>query len=1045
MHLDQVYFPVDAYAQTIQLNAFGYEKTIKIYDGNGLETQGLTLVHDDYAGWDIVELRKGCDDGWDSVGQYCVLFVVKAKNFTDAQAHCHEARASLVDDMNDSKHQFLASVAHGFNFWIGLYNNRTTYLWDRPDGIAPLPLTQDKQYWKGGGNAPPYDESAACVYWNDAVNDGNTWTTGNCANKLPFLCQKHQYDEDHLPNVIGDDDLSAGKWSLSISVNPKAGQPPICSVSVQVQSSLQLVAGFTTDVSSDYPYIDPIADSSTNRIISYLHSADNEHRTPILTHSLLFDAYNGTFYNAATYEIRAGCSFPWVSQTFKCPNSQNAANEFMIAHIGEDEFGNLFQRMTLAHCNKADLSCGNGGIRYNGSCVCTEYWTGRFCTVPICVNGGTRSGSDTRCLCPKGYTGPNCQFEECTARKPMTFSMDAKTFVLVAEVTKQSLDAINGLVAQLTTIVTNATVDHPNWFANYVLVTFDSTGTTSKASFSSIQALVMSLNSAANRATDSGKCALPLYQPIQDALKQSVAYPNSEVFVITTAAPNGDANRQGAIELMSDLQAHMNYLYVTTNACTPDYTALSAAAATAYASGGSVAFIDSASLNQYLTAFLPTLYGTSALHNPTYSTQFMCDRDSDWYVQIDKNTSSIFVAVTSQFGSLGVVNPLTQDMAASVLFNVGNTKLYEIDTNGLPGIYTLSLRSPGACYVHVYSYGGAKVYTEFSITTANDPLGSHIDGQQPHPAVGARNIATFHLEGRRGQEGYLQYVAVYNPDTGMLVMRSELYLRGMCTFEYYSDPFMCQTESLIFLIHGVDEFNQPFRRMEQYFCVDHDHKVTTVAYSTTAPPSATPPGTPAVHRFDIVFFVDVSQEAKDRLGDMNTFIASLMSSYDVSQQNARVALVAVGSPAIGAIATANLDSISSQQILFNYLNELATYSDFDNTGQALAQAFHIAVNNDFMHSGYRSDLKNHVIVYVTATTKFDDQPQDIADKIRKAGSYGIITVGYGPLATDANALQSISGGAACSFTANDSLGLLTQVAAIRQLIDNADANNGKYC
>ncbi|KAK6039933.1 hypothetical protein COOONC_22561 [Cooperia oncophora] len=83
------------------------------------------------------------------------------------------------------------------------------------------------------------------------------------------------------------------------------------------------------------------------------------------------------------------------------------------------------------------------------------------------------STSESLCICPRGYTGPNCQFEECTRRSPVTFSANAKTFVLVAEVTKQSLDAVNGLIAQLSSIVKGAIADHPSWFVNYVLVTFD--------------------------------------------------------------------------------------------------------------------------------------------------------------------------------------------------------------------------------------------------------------------------------------------------------------------------------------------------------------------------------------------------------------------------------------------------------------------------------------------------------------------------------------------------------------------------------------------
>ncbi|KIH51581.1 hypothetical protein ANCDUO_18332, partial [Ancylostoma duodenale] len=111
-----------------------------------------------------------------------------------------------------------------------------------------------------------------------------------------------------------------------------------------------------------------------NRLVTYVHSLDNEHRTPVLTHALINDAYNATFYNAVTYGARAGCSYSWASQTFSCPNGASDMNELTITHIGEDVFGNLFQRVTTAHCSKEVITC-NGGVRWQGQCICTEYWT----------------------------------------------------------------------------------------------------------------------------------------------------------------------------------------------------------------------------------------------------------------------------------------------------------------------------------------------------------------------------------------------------------------------------------------------------------------------------------------------------------------------------------------------------------------------------------------------------------------------------------------------------------------------------------------------
>lgn len=69
---------------------------------------------------------------------------------------------------------------------------------------------------------------------------------------------------------------------------------------------------------------------------------------------------------------------------------------------------------------------------------------------------------------------------------------------------------------------------------------------------------------------------------------------------------------------------------------------------------------------------------------------------------------------------------------------------------------------------------------------------------------------------------------------------------------------------------------------------------------------------------------------------MNNFVASVMSGYDVSQQNARVALIVVGSTTLGSITAANLDTIDSQSNLLKYLMVVSQFTDYDNAGQAIA-------------------------------------------------------------------------------------------------------------
>ncbi|PIO64507.1 von Willebrand factor type A domain protein, partial [Teladorsagia circumcincta] len=210
----------------------------------------------------------------------------------------------------------------------------------------------------------------------------------------------------------------------------------------------------------------------------------------------------------------------------------------------------------------------------------------------------------------------------------------------------------------------------------------------------------------------------------------------------------------------------------------------------------------------------------------------------------------------------------------------------------------------------------------------------------------------------------------------------------------------------------------------------------TTTFPTLEPTMTTTPS--EVLRFDILFLVDVSKEAKDRLDDMNNFVKTVMSAYDVSLQSVRVGLIAVGSGETGPTTVASFRSIQTYEGLLEYLKAMRGHADFKHDGQAIEEALTTAVLKNFMNAGYRTSLKNHLIVYVTATTKFDDEPRRIAGEILTNGTYGIITVGYGPQVTDKAALQAISGGAACSFTANDITGLMNQVNSVKLLILEAE-------
>ncbi|EGT30496.1 hypothetical protein CAEBREN_17994 [Caenorhabditis brenneri] len=1075
------YFPVDAYTQTIQIGTFGYGTNIQVYTGDGVLAEALELFYDDFTGQSVYEVRKACPDGWDPNGQYCMKFVSANDDILpmpQARAFCASAGGYLVDDVSEDKHNFLISAAHRTQFWIGLFRNTDDgqFYWDRGLGNDPSLLNQPQTYW--GVNQPSADPVDQCVYFDGQQGDNTkVWITDSCSTPRPFACQRHRYDADHRPNEIGDDDLPAGHWYAFLKSNPSATQSPSCYMDIRVQSSLQIVTGYTTNIGSDMPQPDPIQDSPSNRLITYVHSKDNENRVPILTDAYLWDAYNGTFYNGLKYQARFACQYAWVSQDFPCPNGDNQANEFGVLHVGEDEFGNTFQRLTYGHCSRAEISCGNGGIRQNGVCVCTDYWTGSRCTVPICVNGGTRNADQATCNCTDGYTGQNCQFELCYTNSQELFSNDRKTMLLVVETTRQNSATVTQLIANLKAIVTSATSSAPLWFTNFGLVTFDTTGRTfEKFDYANIDALITDLTTQSNAISTDGACSLPYLGVLAHLLEHDdlIAKPNSEIFLVTAAGPSDLASYVETMDNLFNTQVHLHYV-VSKSASCPTFDGLNNVQDMTwlgYGSSGNILFTDSDNIVNLLNNYLPTLYGASVLQDPTGNTGYDCsDGSLPWFVPVDINTTYIYVTTSAEFGSLSIKDPLGLSHNVAPIYNVQNQKLYQIEVARLGGIWTLQLvNPPGLCLAHVYSTGGAKVYTKFALPNPTggkaDPLGSHQDGMMAQPVAGFDNVAVFHIAGDPFHRGQLQYVEIFDVGQNSVtnILRSELYRRYECSYEYYSDLFTCNGDMVVVFVHGVDENNQKFRRQEVVVCNGRNPSTGLPVTGTAGPvtqPTQGPNTQPQTQgpvtttqvpqtalQFDVVFLIDGSSTAQTSFDSFTKFIQTFMVSFNVGLAGARVGLVVVA-PDLDdqAPPAAQLITITSQTILNSYLALLKdNYADFDHAGQVLTYNLQVVTSTDFMQAsaGYRSNINNHVLIYLTTTTNFYTDPTPSAQTILAQKQYGIITIGYGAGFDNAK-LQSISGGAACSFTATDFAGLNNQIRTIQQLIINANSNGGVYC
>ncbi|PAV58039.1 hypothetical protein WR25_18806 [Diploscapter pachys] len=1058
------YFPVDAYAQTLIVNAWGANMEVHLYTGAGDEWPYDTVWSDNWLDYKMIEARRPCDENWDQVGQYCIKFVsgTDTLNWTDAQAYCRSAGGFLVDDLTSDKNTYLYNAAFKNQFWLGLFNNGSGWMWDR-GATQPANLDQDQQFWKGGGGPPPYDANNPCVYFDGAAgNSGQVWTPDACSTQRNFVCQKHRYDQDYHPFSLDADLLPPGYWYVTVKTSPNStssGDWTGCAVSVRVQSSLQIVTGFVTDISSDELLPDPVQDSVVNRISTFVYSEEHEAKVPIMTDAILVDAYNLTFYNGLKYQMRLSCNKPWITQTFACPNGDNPGNEFAVAHKGEDERGYPFSRITFGHCSPEELSCGNGGVRWNGTCVCDDFWTGSFCTVPICVNGGTRDPTDRFCNCPAGYTGRNCEFAFCTPRQPDTYTFDNKTLLFIVETTNNNKAAAQSLADNIPAIIGNATANNPYWFQNYALVTFDSTGVKSQNfALTDANSLQSALNTQIGQISDNGNCNMALFGVLQAALsaQNNIAYPSSEVIMVTMAGVSDANNRIPSTQEVSSSRAKLHYVYINgTCGQAPSNDSMNYLARLAYGSSGNVLVVIPENVGPLFTSYVPTLYGASTLTHPTAHLGFTCGAGV-WYVEVDRNTTQIYATSSSEYGSLTAVDPLNQMLVPNVLFNDGNQKVYSVDVNSVPGIYKFSLSSPGYCFAHIYSVGGAKIYPKFAQVTADDPTGTHIDGTFTNPYSNVSTVINIHMMGRLFTRGYLQYVDIFDPDTLTLILRSELYERFDCAYQFYSDPFMCNSEMLGIFIYGVDEYNQQFRRQEIAYCLNNQPPMSTLSppppqsssntppqgqttqtpnpgqttqtpnpgqttqtpipgqttqtppqgQTSATPPPQTSPGTapPASTTFgpnsmavDVVFVVDMGQEANQTYQDFSQFMKTVTIPWNIDASGARtrVALVAVYTDI--AINTNSLNSMGSRGVFLGALDTFFREWTDTQPGQNLTAGLTLISSDDYLapSNGYRKDIKNHVIVYLTATDNINGDPTAIAQNIRSTNLYGILVVGYG--------------------------------------------------
>uniref|UniRef100_A0A158R5S5 EGF-like domain-containing protein n=1 Tax=Syphacia muris TaxID=451379 RepID=A0A158R5S5_9BILA len=311
------------------------------------------------------------------------------------------------------------------------------------------------------------------------------WKMADCSEDHFYICQRHKYDQFYEPHIKTDPVPADFKW-------PVSG----CEVEVRVQSSLQVFPNFVLDQHSDIA--NEGASAGSGKKVQRLLSA--------------------------TYEKREMCVYPWLTQNWQCPDSSRAIVSVIFI-----------------------LECHNG-FPSAGECVCMDYWAGVQCDTPQCVNGGSLDSENNVCKCPDGYIGDACQYAECLPQVPATFSTDGKTFVLLVELTEPNRAAVESLVSNVKSLITDVITNHSGWFSNILLLTFNSQQVLTNRTYETEEDFIFDVEQLPHVIQDPGTvCGAPLFEAVMAASRSSaVVKPNSILLTVTRSVPNdySDDNRE---------------------------------------------------------------------------------------------------------------------------------------------------------------------------------------------------------------------------------------------------------------------------------------------------------------------------------------------------------------------------------------------------------------------------------------------------------------------------------------------------------------------
>uniref|UniRef100_A0A2A6C3S2 C-type lectin n=1 Tax=Pristionchus pacificus TaxID=54126 RepID=A0A2A6C3S2_PRIPA len=565
-----VYFPVDAYTQTITAVVSGEGATVSLMKKEGyyyttFPDDGRVSILEDPRNV-VIEFRNPCENDWAPISQSCAYYdYALSKTFQEASDLCESMGGFMVDDLNGDKTYWIGSVLNNKRGWLGLIFLNGQWMWQQDNGNY-MPVPPNTAQWTG--RETPDGTTGTCAYFYM-----NIWYPSTCDENYSVICQKHMFNRNNQPSNLDDDDISPGKYYFLVQTSSGAANKG-CDVEVRVQSDLNVEYGFVDDLRKDKPH--PIAnvDSNNNLIVSTVSLGKAQTQSSVLQYvQLRSDDSSSTLLEAATNSLRAGCSFNYFSQPLNCGLTDG--KDFSVVMIGEDDTGNTFQRYSTSLCSKWYV-CQNGGVYSNGQCLCADYFTGESETNARgrCVR--TEVASHPMELALAHSDSLDQLASSCDAYSGATFSNEGKAIVLVIELSENTADAIDKMSTYIGPTIQLMNERHNEWIEKFMVQTFTLDGTDGELrSFNSAYEMETYIIQLVDKARPlPGACQMPIWKALDNLFDSPLAQylPGSEVLIIAAGVPmDADLAAIHATMEKFDIQTPVvDYLHIETTTCPID-------------------------------------------------------------------------------------------------------------------------------------------------------------------------------------------------------------------------------------------------------------------------------------------------------------------------------------------------------------------------------------------------------------------------------------------------------------------------------------------